>query len=75
MSLTTVSGKRIPTQPQIEAEYLSDEDWPTVSRRALAVAYVRDRGVTLGWRLKNIGLERIGLWVVHTCHRGASATS
>lgn len=38
-------------------------------------ARVRDAGVTLGWRLTNIGLNGIGMWMVRTCVRSTETTT
>jgi hypothetical protein len=60
----------VPSRPQC-----SDDEWPMPTKSEIVVAYLRDTGVTIGWRLKNIGLERLGLWMVHNLHRGPGASA
>lgn len=70
MSMTSIWHKSVPS-PTAETE----DEWPMLSKRAAAIAHVRDAGVTFGWRLKNLGLERFGLWIVRKCHRGSSTAT
>lgn len=63
------------TRKKIVAQDMSNENWPAARVGAMVVARIRDQGVTVGWRLKNIGMERLGLWLVHKCHRGSSTAT
>lgn len=51
-----------------------DADWPKLTIRARVTATFRNICVTLGWRLHNIGLKKIGLRLVNLSHAGAGAS-
>ncbi len=70
MEATTPIRKRIAT-----VETCGDDSWPQVTTLQATSAALRNSGVTLGWRLKNVGLKRLGLWLVHRCHQGGGASS
>lgn len=49
--------------------YFDKDGWPMLSWYDHAFVWARNTGVTLGWRIYNLGAQRLGRWIVDHCHQ------